>query len=285
LLDELVAGLPRGSAPEATAACRLAIVGRPNVGKSSIVNAILGEERMIVSQVAGTTRDAVDTPVDFEGARVVLVDTAGIRRRGRVEPGVEKASVRRAQAAITRADVVAVVIDGAEDITAQDQHVVGMALEAWKGVVIVVNKTDTLKGEAETRERRQRQLRWRSRFIPWAPVVWTSALSGEGLPDLLRAALRVADARRKRIPTAQINALVRRAAIEHPPATFHGRPIKFFYATQAEIEPPTFVLFVNYPEALHFSYERYLLKELREAFGFEGAALRLVLRKRGEADA
>lgn len=284
LLDEIVRRLPAAAAAAPSVACNLAVVGRPNVGKSSIVNALLHEQRMIVSAVPGTTRDAVDTPVDFRGQRIVLVDTAGVRRRGRVEIGAEKASVRRARAAIARADVVAVVLDGGEDISAQDQHVLGMAVDAFRGVIIVINKSDLLRDDAEARDRRQRQLRWRSRFAPWAPVVWTSALDGENLDDLLAAALRVADQRRQRVSTGRLNALVKRSVIEHPPATYHGRPIKFFYATQAEIEPPTFVFFVNFPEQLHFSYQRYLQRRIRAEFGFEGAALRLLFRPRRPTD-
>ncbi len=282
LLDRIVDWLPPGTLQRPQIACNLAIVGRPNVGKSSLVNAILHEDRMIVSAVPGTTRDAVDTPVEFESQRVVLVDTAGIRRRGKVERGVEKASVQRARAAIERADVAAVILDGGLDISAQDQHVLGMALDAYKGIILVVNKSDLLRGDVESRERRERQLRWRKRFVPWAPVVWTSALTAERLDDLLRTALKVAAERRMRVPTAQLNALVKRATIAHPPATVRGRPVKFFYATQAQVEPPTFVFFVNYPANIHFSYHRFLQRRLREEFGFAGAALRLIFRQRGE---
>lgn len=284
LLDLIVHALPRVTVGVATVACNLAIVGRPNVGKSSIVNALLHEERMIVSPVPGTTRDAVDTPVDFNGQRIVLVDTAGIRRRGRVEEGVEKQSVSRARAAIDRTDVVAVVLDGGEDISSQDQHIMGMALDAYRGVIIVVNKIDLLRGDEEARDRRERQLRWRRRFAPWAPVVWMSALDGDNLEELLSVAVSVAEERRRRVSTGRLNALVKRATIAHPPATLKGRAVKFFYATQANVEPPTFVFFVNFPEAIHFSYERYLQRRIREEFGFTGSALRLVFRKRGEAN-
>ena len=282
LLDFLVEGLPTAALLQSAVDCNLAIVGRPNVGKSSLVNAILREERMIVSTTPGTTRDAVDTAVDFGDRRLVLVDTAGIRRRGRVERGTERASVNRAQAAVARADVVAIVLDGGRDVAAQDQHILGRALDAYKGVILVVNKADLLRGDAELQDRRRRQLRWRAHFVPWAPVVWTSALRGEHLDELLQTALNVADVRRRRVPTSQLNALLIRATAAHPPATFRGRPIKFFYATQAAIEPPTFVFFVNYPEAVHFSYQRYLQRRIREEFGFLGAALRLHFRPRND---
>jgi GTP-binding protein len=282
LLDEVVEGLPRVAAQATQAICNLAIIGRPNVGKSSLVNAVLKQDRMIVSGVPGTTRDAIDTPVDFEGHRIVLIDTAGIRRRGKVEHGVERASVSRAKAAVGRADVAAVVIDGGADISAQDQHVLGFALEAFSGVVLVINKTDLIRGDEVLRDRRSRQMRWRARFVPWAPVIWTSALTGERVDEMLRAAVTVAEARRTRISTGQLNALIRRATIDHPPASYHGRAVKIFYATQASVEPPTFVFFVNYPQGIHFSYERYLQRRIRDEFGFTGAPLRLRFRARKE---
>ena len=282
LLDIVTARLPAASTNPAGLACNLAIVGRPNVGKSSLVNAILHEDRMIVSEFAGTTRDAVDTAVTFEDQHLVLVDTAGIRRRGKVLHGPERASVRRATAAVTRADVVAGVIDVGGDVTAQDQHILQVALEAKKGVVLVMNKLDLLDGDAQLTERRQRQLRWRSRFVPWAPVVWISALKGRHVEDVLKVALSAAEERCRRVPTGRLNAAVRRAVVDHPPSAVKGRPIKIFYATQVGVEPPTFVFFSNYPESIHFSYERYLQRRIRDEFGFQGASLKLVFRKRGE---
>ncbi len=281
LLDEVVEWLPEMAAPQADIVCRLAIVGRPNVGKSSLINALLHEQRMIVSDVAGTTRDAVDTEVAFDDQRVVLVDTAGIRRRGKVEYGAEKASVRRATAAVTRADVVAVVVDAGLDITSQDQHILQIALEAHKGIILVMNKLDLIKDDDVIEDRRKRQLRWRSRFVPWAPIVWMSALTGENVQELLRMAVHVAEERRMRVSTGKLNACIRRANIDHPPASVHGRAVKFLYATQASVEPPTFVFFVNYPEGIHFSHERYLQRRIRDEFGFQGAALKLAFRKRG----
>ena len=284
LLDLVVADLPRLPVHAPAVACRLAIVGRPNVGKSSLINAILRTERMIVSETPGTTRDAVDTPVTFDGREMVLVDTAGIRRRGRIDRGVEKQSVGRAQRAMERADVAAVVLDAAEGMTAQDQHILGMAVDAFRGVIIVINKSDLMDEFPERREQWDRELPRRARFLPWTPVVWTSALRSSNLDVLLRAALSAADQRRRRIPTAELNAAIRRATIDHPPAAVHGRALKFFFVTQAEIAPPTFVFFVNFPEAIHFSYKRYLQRRIREAFGFEGAAIRLLFRKRGAAN-
>ncbi len=285
LLDLVLERLPERRVLPGEAACRLAIVGRPNVGKSSLINTLLGQERMIVSPIPGTTRDAVDTPIDFEGQRLVLVDTAGIRRRGRIEPGAERHSVGRATAALERADVAAVVLDGSLDITNQDQHVLGLALETYRGVILVMNKVDLLHDDPEAHARRERQLRWRSRFLPWAPVVWTSAATGEGLNGLLRTALMIAAERQKRVPTAALNALLRRVVAEHPPGFAHGRAVNLLYGTQADVAPPTFVFFANYPEAVHFSYRRHLEKELRAAFGFEGVAMRLIFRKRSEPHA
>ena len=281
LLDRVIADLPERAPDQPTqVACRLAIIGRPNVGKSSLVNALLRDERMIVSEVPGTTRDAIDTELTFEGSPVVLVDTAGIRRRGRVEPGVERASVRRAGAAVRRADVAAIVIDASQGITSQDQHIIGMAIEEGAGILLVMNKLDLIEPEEGMRDSRARQLAGRARFVPWAPIVWVSALTGAAIDSVIGAGLHVAEQRRFRASTPRLNSMVRQATIARPPATLRGRPVKFFYATQTGIEPPTFLFFLNHPEALHFSYERYLRRKLRETFGFDGAAIRLQFRGR-----
>lgn len=261
-------------------ACRLAIIGRPNVGKSSLVNALLRDERMIVSEVAGTTRDAVDTLLSFGGERVSLVDTAGIRRPGRVAPGVERASVRRAGAAVRRADVSAVVIDAFEGVTSQDLHVLGMAMDDGAGIVIVMNKSDLVDGQDGLRNSRERQLAGRARFVNWAPIVWISALTGDAVDSVVGAALHVAAARRQRIPTPRLNALLRQAQVERPPATYRGKRIRFYYGVQTAFAPPTFTFFVNYPDAVHFSYERFLMGRIRRAFGFDGTPLRCILRGR-----
>ena len=260
--------------------CRLAIIGRPNVGKSSLVNALLRDERMIVSEVPGTTRDAVDTQLIFGDSRVSLVDTAGIRRRGRVAPGIERASVRRAGSAVRRADVAAVVIDANEGITAQDQHVLGMALDEGSGIVLVMNKSDLVDAEDGLRDSRERQLAGRARFVSWAPIIWISALTGDAVDSVVAAALHVAEQRRFQVPTPRLNAMLRQAQVDRPPATHRGRRIRFFYGVQTGSDPPTFTFFVNHPEAVHFSYERYLIGRIRRAFGFEGVPLQIVLRGR-----
>ena len=286
LLDRVTTGLAVAERFEADdLACRLAIVGRPNVGKSSLVNALLRDERMIVSEVPGTTRDAVDTLLSFDGRRVSLVDTAGIRRRGRVAPGIERASVRRAGAAVRRADVAAVVIDAHEGVTSQDLHVLGMAMDDGSGIVIVMNKSDLVDAEDGLRDSRERQLAGRARFVNWAPIVWVSALNGAAVDSVVAAALHVAEARRQQIPTPRLNAMLRQAQVERPPATYRGKRIRFYYGVQTAAAPPTFTFFVNYPDAVHFSYERFLMGRVRRAFGFEGTPLRCVLRGREPAQA
>ena len=286
LLDRVTADLAVAEPIEADddVACRLAIVGRPNVGKSSLVNALLRDERMIVSEVPGTTRDAVDTLLSFGGERVSLVDTAGIRRPGRVAPGIERASVRRAGAAVRRADVSAVVIDAFEGVTSQDLHVLGMAMDDGAGIVIVMNKSDLVDGQEGLRDSRERQLAGRARFVSWAPIVWISALTGDAVDSVVAAALHVAEARRQRIPTPRLNAMLRQAQVERPPATYRGKRIRFYYGVQTDFAPPTFTFFVNYPDAVHFSYERFLMGRIRRSFGFDGTPLRCVLRGREPAE-
>ncbi len=283
LLDEvlpLVADVraPTGERAEVT---RIAIVGRPNVGKSSLVNAILGEERTIVSPVPGTTRDAVDTPLKFEGREMLLVDTAGIRRRGRIAAGVERHSVQRAERAIDRADIVFLVIDQSELLTAQDTHIAGYVRERARGLVLVVNKWD-LAEDRSVRPDVARQVDHRYRFVPWAPVLFSSALSGEGVRDLLELAIHIAAVRQRRVPTAELNRVIQKALTDHGPPTVHHRRLKVMYATQAEVSPPTFVLFVNDPALVHFSYRRYLENRLRSVFDFEGTGIALVFRKRSQ---
>ncbi len=282
LLDRVLDIVP-GVTPEEAQddRIRVAIVGRPNVGKSSITNAILGEERVLVSDIAGTTRDTIDTPFEFEGHQMVLVDTAGIRRRGRVERGVERHSVQRAEQAIDRADVVVVVLDQTEVLTAQDTHITGYASKAGKGVVLVVNKWDLVE-DRSVRPDLARQIDYRYRFVPWAPVLFTSALTGEGVRDLLEMCAHVHQVRRRRVQTSELNKVVHRAMAEHGPPTVHHRKLKVMYVTQAEVAPPTFVFFVNDPELVHFSYLRYLENQIRAAFDFEGTSIRLVFRRRSE---
>ena len=283
VMDMVAASLPRTEGAEGAAATALGvtIVGRPNVGKSLLLNAILGEDRVIVSEEPGTTRDAIDTAFEFEGRSLVLVDTAGIRRRGRIQRGVESHATLRARRALERGDVALVVFDAVEGFTAQDAHVAGYALEAHKGLVLVANKWD-LMGDT-SRDEFERGVRRRLRFAPWASLYIVYAKEGTGIREMLGEVLRIGEERMRRIDTAQLNVVIRRAVAERPPPSARrGRRPKLFYATQAEVSPPTFVFFASNAGEIHFSYRRYLENVLRRAFGFEGAALRLVFRSRRE---
>ncbi len=283
LLDEVVARLPdEQPATEQGDTVRLAIVGRPNVGKSSIANTLLGEERSIVSDIPGTTRDAIDSVIEFEGHRVVLVDTAGIRRRGRVDQGVEKYSVLRALRALDRCDVALMVLDATEGVLAQDTHVASHIVESGKGVVLVVNKWDAVEKDSYTTQKFEREIRTRFKFLDFAPIVFVSALSGQRLPQMLRLALRAADARHLRVQTSDLNRVVTEAIDSHQPPSLRGRSLRIHYVTQAEVAPPTFVFFVNDAELVHFTYARFLENRLRAAFTFFGAPIRLLFRGKGE---
>jgi GTP-binding protein len=281
LLDRLTALLPAPALPSAAPeAVGVAIVGRPNVGKSRLLNAMLGGERAIVDDVPGTTRDALDTLVDFEGESVLLIDTAGIKRRGRIEGGVGRYSVIRALRAIERADVALLVLDAAELVTAQDMHIAGYIQQAAKGVIIIVNKWDLVK--TGSREECSRYLRSQFRFAPYAPVMYTSAKLGWGVAKIMPQVRRIYRERLKRLSTAAVNSVVQQAVAAHSLPRKGNRQLKVLYATQAEVNPPTFVFFVNYPQLMHFSYQRYLENRLRQSFGFEGTPIRLVFKTRAE---
>ena len=285
LCDAIVAALPPPD-EEAIAAdaetMRVAIVGRQNVGKSSLLNAMTGEERALVSPVAGTTRDVVDTVVEHSLGRVRLVDTAGIRRRGVVSSDIEHYSLLRSLRAIERSDVVVLVVDGSQGVVAQDQHVAGYAAEAGKGLVVVINKWDLLDEEVRAHPKTLKSAGKDFEFVPGAPVLAVSALTKRGVRRVLETAWQVAHARATRVPTPALNQLLQRAFEEHPPRYEKGRRLKLLYATQAGTPAPTFVLFVNDPELLHFSYSRYLENRIRAIFGFSGVPIRMVARKRAE---
>lgn len=281
LLDAILDVVPPEQPEEEAEGVRIAIVGRPNVGKSLLLNTILGEDRMIVSDKPGTTRDAVDSLVEWDGQPVTLIDTAGIRRRGRIEPGVERYSVIRALRAIQRSDVVLLLIDAVDGITAQDAHIAGYVVEEARGVVIVVNKWDLIEKDSHTMDAYTGEIRQALKFISYAPLVFVSALTGQRVGRALDVALRVQEARSHRAPTGQLNRVLRDAVLSHSPPSKRGKRLKIYYATQAGTAPPSFVFFVNDPQLLHFSYRRYLGNKLREAFGFEGSPLRLSFRKRG----
>ncbi len=259
---------------------RVAIVGRPNTGKSTLVNKVLGHDRMIVSNVPGTTRDAVDAEVTVDGEPMILVDTAGIRRRGSIQQGTERYSVLRSLKAIDRADVAIVLTDAEEGFTAQDAHVVGYVLEAGKGLVLVINKWDVIEKDDKTADEWLHKLRRDAPYLEWADIVFASALTGQRVERILREARRVAEERYRRVPTADVNREITDAVMAHPPPTQRGRRAKVLYATQVTVAPPTFVVFVNDPELIHFSYRRYLENRLRHAFGFAGTPIRLRFRAR-----
>jgi GTP-binding protein len=264
---------------------RVAIVGRPNTGKSTFVNRVLGEERMIVSEIPGTTRDPVDTIVSLEGEPMILIDTAGIRRRGAIERGIERYSVLRSMKAIDRADVAVVMTDAVEGYTAQDAHVVGHVLEAGKGLVLVLNKWDAVAKDEKSADDLLHKLRRDAPYLSWADIVFASAKTGARIERVLGEARRVAEERYRRIPTGELNRLITEAVRAHPPSHVRNRLPKVLYATQVAVAPPTFVIFVNDLELIHFSYRRYLENRIREAYGFLGTPVRLILRRRESEEA
>jgi GTPase len=283
LLDAIVEVLP--TAVEAPAEAnpetqKIAIVGRPNVGKSMLVNRLLGMDRSIVSEIPGTTRDAIDTNLKYRDHELVLIDTAGIRRRGK-QTGVERYSVMRSMRAIERCDVAVLVLDATDPTTAQDLHVAGMIQTALKGVVIVVNKWDLVADS--TPDEYTMYIMNELKFMPYAAVLYTSALSGKGVKKILPEAVRVHEQRQIRLPTAAVNSVVQQAVGSHS-LIRRGKRLNVLYATQAETDPPTFIFFVNDARLVHFSYQRFLENKLREAFGFIGTPLRLIFKSRGEHD-
>jgi len=281
LLDMVVEKLPFSPAEEELEMMKVAIVGRPNVGKSMLLNAILGQERAIVTDTPGTTRDAIDTIFQYNDHRMLLIDTAGIRRRGRIEGGIERYSVTRALRAISRADVALLVTEATEPVTAQDTHIAGYIQQAFKGMVLVVNKWDLVEETAD-RQEWTTAIRRRLKFMSYAPILYVSAKFCRGIEPVIAAARQVFEQRQKRIPTAVLNNAIRDAVDAHPPTSVAGKRLKILYATQAEINPPTFVLFMNDAKLMHFSYQRYLENRLRKSFGFGGTPLRLIYKKRGE---
>ncbi|MCX6022379.1 MAG: ribosome biogenesis GTPase Der, partial [Chloroflexi bacterium] len=260
----------------------IAIVGRPNVGKSALLNAILGEERVIVSPIPGTTRDAIDTEFRYGDQDMVLIDTAGMRRRGRISAGVEYYSVLRAVKAMQRADVAVLVLDAFEGVTAQDVHVAGYVQDENKGIVVVVNKWDLVSPKDPTAW--TAMVRHALKFFPHAPVVFTSALQGRGVDKVLKAAVKIHEERSKKIPTTALNLAVKDALATHAPPSYRGKTFKIYYASQVASNPPTFVFFVNNRELMHFSYQRFLENKLRAAFGFEGTTIRMIFRDHEDQD-
>ncbi|MFD1885098.1 ribosome biogenesis GTPase Der [Paenibacillus wenxiniae] len=285
LLDEIVNKLPELEDDEYDEdVIKVALIGRPNVGKSSLVNAILGEERVIVSNVAGTTRDAIDTPFEKDGQRYVLIDTAGMRKRGKVYENTEKYSVMRAMKAIERADVVLTVINGEEGIIDQDKHIAGYAHEAGKAAIFVVNKWDVVEKDDKTMQRFETTIRDHFLFMSYAPIVFLSALTKQRIHKLLPVVKQVAEQHALRIPTHLLNDVVSDAIAINPPPTDKGKRLRINYVTQVAVKPPTIIVFVNEPEMMHFSYERYLDNKIRAAFDFTGTPIRLFTRRKSSEE-
>jgi GTP-binding protein len=285
-LDELVKYFPRSSEPDDMAddpdsrINRIAVVGRPNVGKSSLINRILGEDRQIVSDIPGTTRDAIDTWFEREGKSFLLVDTAGIRRKSRIEESTERYSVIRALKAIDRCDVSLVMLDALAGVTEQDKHIAGYVHEKGKASVLVVNKWDLVEKDEHTGSRYRELIQQELAFMDYAPVALVSARTKKRVHHLLGLVEDVWEEYNHRISTGSLNSLLRELQLRNPPPTRKGKKLTILYATQGGVRPPTFVLFVNAPEIMHFSYLRYLENQLRQAYGFKGTPVRLVLRKR-----
>lgn len=280
MLDELVASFPKQVEEEKDDSIKIAIVGKPNVGKSSLLNRLVGEERAIVSPIAGTTRDAVDTHIDFNGLPVTLIDTAGIRRRGKIEPGVEKYSVIRSLRAIDRCEVTLMMVDATTGITAQDAHIAGYILEAWKSIVVVANKWDLVEKDNESMNDFTRHVRDALNFLAYVPILFISAKTGQRVEQVLPMGVRVQEERLARLSTSQLNKIIQAAQDRHAPSTASGRALKIYYGTQVRSDPPTFILYCNDPKLAHFSYVRYLENCLREEYSFTGTPIHLVFKAR-----
>ena len=287
LLDAVVEKFPETSAYGEDGnedEIKVALIGRPNVGKSSIFNTLVGEERSIVSDVAGTTRDAIDTPVIREGQKFLFIDTAGMRRKARIDEPIEKYSIICSLRAVDRSDVVLMVIDAIDGVTEQDKKIAGYAHEAGKGIVLVVNKWDLYDKDNTSTLRYTENLRRELVFMQYAPVVFVSAMTKQRIHRLPEVIHYVAEQNAMRISTSVLNQVVEDAIAINPPPTEKGQRLKILYATQVKIKPPTFVIFVNEPEIMHFSYQRYLENKLREAFGFEGTPLQMIIRGKNEEE-
>ncbi|WKZ48173.1 MAG: ribosome biogenesis GTPase Der [Anaerolineales bacterium] len=282
LLDVLVSAFPEEEAGEEDESVKIAIVGKPNAGKSSLLNKLVGEERAIVSPIPGTTRDATDTKIQVNDLEVTLIDTAGIRRRGKIEPGVEQFSVLRSFKAIERADVALLMIDATTGITSQDAHIAGFILEQWKSCVVIVNKWDAVDKDAYTMDEYTRKIRSDLNFMDYVPLLFISAKTGQRVEQVLPMALRVQEERLARLTTSKINAVIHKAQDAHAHPSHAGRQLKMFYGTQVRSDPPTFMIYVNDPKLMHFTYLRYLENQIREEYGFLGTPIRIVTKGRRE---
>ena len=277
VLDEIVSSFPEGAGQEEEETIKIAVIGKPNVGKSSLVNCLLG-----VSPIAGTTRDSIDTPFEKDGEKYILIDTAGIRRKSKVNEDIERYSVIRAVAAIERCDVCLLMIDAAEGLTEQDKKIAGVAHEAGKGIIVVVNKWDLITKETNTMRDFKREIESELQFMSYAPVIFISVLEKQRINQVIDMAKYVAENRAMRVPTGQLNSLIMDAIMMKQPPSDKGRRLKIYYVTQVAVKPPLFSFQINKRELMHFSYARYLENKIRESFGFEGTSLKFVFREKGE---
>ena len=282
LLDALVESFPPDVKLEEDDSVKVAIVGKPNAGKSSLLNKLVGAERAIVSPIAGTTRDATDTKIEFDGIEVTLIDTAGIRRRGRIEPGVEQFSVLRSFKAIERSDVAILMIDATTGITSQDAHIAGFILEEWKSCVVLVNKWDAIEKDNHTMEEYTKKIQDELNFMDYVPILFVSCKNGQRVEQVLPMALRVQEERLARLTTSKINQIIHSAQDAHPHPSHAGRVVKMYYGSQVRSDPPTFMIYVNEPSLVHFSYIRYIENKIREEYGFVGTPIRIVTKGRRE---
>lgn len=276
LLDDLVVAFPLPAEEEEDESIKIAIVGKPNAGKSSLLNKLVGAERAIVSPIPGTTRDAIDTQIEFNGLPITLIDTAGIRRRGKIDPGVEKYSVLRSFKAIERAEVVLLLIDATTGITAQDAHIAGFIIEAWKSTVVLVNKWDAIQKDTYTMDEYTRLVRRELNFMDYFPLLFISAKTGQRVDQVLPMALRVQEERLARILTSRLNQVLREAQDAHPAPSHAGRQLKIYYGAQVRTDPPTFMIYVNEPKLMHFSYLRFLENRIRDQYEFLGTPIKIV---------
>ncbi|MBQ7605027.1 MAG: ribosome biogenesis GTPase Der [Firmicutes bacterium] len=284
VLDEIVKNFPQGAYEEDDETTKIAVIGKPNVGKSSLINELLGENRVIVSPIAGTTRDSIDTPFERNGRKYILIDTAGIRRKSKVNEDIERYSVIRAVAAVERCDVALLMIDASEGVTEQDKKIAGVAHEAGKGIVVVVNKWDLVEKETNTMRDFEKTIRNELIFMTYAPIVFISVLEHQRIQKVIDTADYVQEKRSLRVSTGQLNALIADATMMKPTPGDKGKHLKIYYAAQVGIQPPLFSFQINKRDLMHFSYARYLENRIRESFGFEGTSIKFVFREKGEKD-
>lgn len=284
LLDEIVESFPEGAGTEEEENIKIAVIGKPNVGKSSLINEILGENRVIVSPIAGTTRDSIDTPFEKDGEKFLLIDTAGIRRKSKVHENIERYSVLRAVAAVERCDVCLLVIDASEGITEQDKKIAGVAHEAGKGIIVVVNKWDLIEKDSNTMNQFRKQIANELTFMSYAPSIFISVLEKQRIGKVLELAKVVAESRAMRVSTGQLNSLITDATMMKQPPADKGKRLKIYYVTQVGVKPPLFSFKVNSRKLFHFTYARYLENKIREGFGFEGTSIKFVFREKGDKE-